>query len=96
MTPEVILFICLQASGKSTFYHARFADTHDLVSKDCFPNNRKPARRQRQLIQESLAASRSVVIDNTNPTVEERAELIALRHPGEVLDDFYGTGFLVG
>jgi predicted kinase len=70
----------LQASGKSSFYRARFADSHDLVSKDRFPNNRNPARRQRQLVEEALPAGRSVVLDNTNPTVRERAELIALTH----------------
>src|SRR5207249_6790556 len=55
-----------------------FAGTHDLVSKDRFPNNRNPARRQRQLIEEALGAGRSVVVDNTNPTAEDRAGLIAL------------------
>ena len=47
MTTELVLFVGLQASGKSSFYRARFAGTHDLVSKDRFPNNRNPARRQR-------------------------------------------------
>ncbi len=78
MTPELILFIGLQAAGKSSFYRARFADTHAWVSKDRFPHNRNPARRQRQLIEEALAAGRSVVVDNTNPTADDRAELIAL------------------
>jgi predicted kinase len=78
MTPELIVFIGLQGAGKSSFYYARFAGTHELVSKDRFPNNRNPARRQRQLIEEHLGAGRSVVVDNTNPTVEDRAELIAL------------------
>jgi predicted kinase len=78
MTLELIVFVGLQGSGKSSFYRARFADSHDLVSKDRFPNNRNPARRQRQLIEEALAVGRSVVVDNTNSTVEERAELIGL------------------
>jgi predicted kinase len=78
MTLELVLFVGLQGSGKSSFYRARFADSHDLVSKDRFPNNCNPARRQRHLIEEALSAGRSVVVDNTNPTVEDRAELIAL------------------
>jgi predicted kinase len=80
MTPELVLFVGLQGPGKSSFYRARFADSHDLVSKDRFPNNRNPARRQRQLVEAALAAGRSVVVDNTNPTVQERAALIALAH----------------
>jgi predicted kinase len=76
MTPELVVLIGLQGSGKSSFYRARFAGSHELVSKDRFPNNRNPARRQRQLIQEAFAAGRSVVVDNANATVQERAELI--------------------
>jgi predicted kinase len=68
----------LQGAGKSSFYRVRFAGTHALVSKDRFPNNRHPARRQRQLVEEALAAGRSVVLDNTNARPEDRAELLAL------------------
>jgi predicted kinase len=75
---ELVIFIGLQGAGKSSFYRARFADTHALVSKDRLRNNRRPARRQRQLLEEALQAGRSVVVDNTNPTVLDRAELIEL------------------
>lgn len=78
MPLELIVFVGLQGAGKSSFYRARFAASHVLVSKDCFPNNRKPARRQRQLLEEALGAGRSVVVDNTNATWADRAELIAL------------------
>jgi hypothetical protein len=47
MTPKLVLFIGLQAAGKSDFYRACFAGTHDWVSKDRFRNNRTPAWRQR-------------------------------------------------
>jgi predicted kinase len=75
---ELVLFIGLQASGKSTFYRARFAATHAHVSKDRFRHNRNRDRRQRQLIEEGLSRGHSVVVDNTNPTAEERRNLIAL------------------
>ncbi|HJT78741.1 MAG TPA: AAA family ATPase [Gemmataceae bacterium] len=78
MAPELVLFVGLQAAGKSSFYRAHFTGTHDWVSKDRFPNNRNPARRQRELVTESLGTGRSVVVDNTNPTADDRAELIAL------------------
>jgi predicted kinase len=78
MAAELVILIGLQGSGKSSFYRAYFAATHDWVSKDRFRNNRKPGRRQRLLIEEALAAGRSVVVDNTNATAADRAELIAL------------------
>jgi predicted kinase len=74
---EVVLLIGLQGSGKSTFYRAHFASTHVLVSKDLLRNNRRPQRRQMKLIEEALGEGRSVVIDNTNPTLEDRAPIIA-------------------
>jgi len=75
---ELIIFIGLQASGKSTFYYARFKASHELVSKDLFRNNKNPNRRQQQLIEAALKAGTPVVVDNTNPTVEERRSLIRL------------------
>ncbi|MBA2677394.1 MAG: ATP-binding protein [Ktedonobacteraceae bacterium] len=75
---DMLIFIGLQASGKSTFYRTHFLATHAYVSKDLLRNNKHPARRQQQLIEEALQGGRSLVIDNTNPTREDRAPLIAL------------------
>lgn len=75
---ELIIFIGLQASGKTTFYHNNFAATHQHISKDLFPNNKNKERRQRQLITEALEAEKSVVVDNTNPSTVERAPLIEI------------------
>ncbi len=77
---ELILFVGLQASGKSSLYRDRLAATHELVSKDLMPNNPRPERRQRQLIEDALARAASVVVDNTNATSAARAPLIALGH----------------
>lgn len=68
----------LQASGKSTFYRTHFADSHELISKDLIRNNKNRERRQQQLLTEAMEASDSVVVDNTNPTVADRARLIAI------------------
>ena len=75
---ELVIFIGLQASGKSTFFRERFAETHEHVSKDLFRNNKNANRRQAQLIEDALGAGRSVVVDNTNPTPEDRRALIRL------------------
>jgi predicted kinase len=75
---ELVIFTGLQGAGKTTFYRTFFAGTHVLVSKDRFRNNANPARRQRQLLEEALGAGRSVVVDNTNATAEDRQALIAL------------------
>ena len=77
---ELILFVGLQAAGKSTFYRAYFEPPGEYayVSKDRLRNNPRPERRQQALLIEALAAGRSVVVDNTNPSEAERAPLIAL------------------
>lgn len=75
---DIVILMGLQAAGKSTFARARFAETHVYVSKDALRNNAQPVQRQGQLIEAALAVGQPVVVDNTNPTVVDRAELIAL------------------
>jgi predicted kinase len=72
---ELIIFIGLQASGKSTFFRKKFAATHAHISKDLMPRKGKE-QRQQQLIETALQASRSIVIDNTNPSPIDRATII--------------------
>jgi predicted kinase len=75
---EIVLLVGLQGSGKSTFYRTHYTATHVLVSKDRLRNNRRPQRRQMQLIEQALKEGSSVVVDNTNVTVELRALIIQL------------------
>lgn len=75
---ELVLFVGLPASGKSSFYHTRFAATHELVSKDLMPNNRRRGARQLELVTAALRAGRPVVVDNTNTRRADRAELVQL------------------
>ena len=78
MGAELIVFVGLQASGKSTFFRERFAATHEHVSKDLFRNNRNRNRRQGELVETALRSGRPVVVDNTNSTVEDRRPLVEL------------------
>ncbi len=75
---ELVIFIGLQASGKTTFFGDHFAASHQHVSKDLFPNNKNKNRRQEQLIKAALDSGQSVVVDNTNPTPLERTPLIKI------------------
>ncbi len=68
----------LQGCGKSTWVRARLADTHLVVSKDHWPNARRREARQLRVVSELLADGRSVVVDNTNPSPDDRAPLISL------------------
>lgn len=86
---DLILFVGLQAAGKSTFYRLYFAPAGDYVyvSKDQMRNTHQRDLRQRVLVAEALTAGRPVVVDNTNATVEARAPLIELgrAHGAEVV-----------
>lgn len=77
---EVAVLIGLQASGKTTFCRQVLAGDHVVVSKDAFPNAKRPQQRQLRLIGEALAEGRSVVVDNTNPSPAEWQPLIDLAH----------------
>ncbi len=69
---QAIIFTGLQGSGKTTYYKAHFADTHEHVSRDTLLT---PSR-EAAVINECLRAGRSFVVDNTNATRAIRAPLI--------------------
>lgn len=70
------MLVGLQASGKSTFCRLVLSEDHVVVSKDGFPNARRPQRRQMLLIGQALSEGHSVVVDNTNPSPAEWQPLI--------------------
>ena len=90
---ECVILIGLPAAGKTSFYREHFAGSHDHVSKDLMRHTRRPQRREEQLVAESLAAGRSVVIDNTNPSAAVRAPLISLArsHGAQVTGYYFPT-----
>lgn len=75
---ELVIFVGLPASGKSTFYREKFAKTHQHVSKDLIPNAKNRNEKQQQFIEQALKQDKSVVVDNTNPRISDRTPLIAL------------------
>jgi predicted kinase len=69
---EMLLFIGIQASGKSTFYKERFFDTHVRISMDLL----RTRNRESVFMQACLSTQQRFVVDNTNPTWAERARYI--------------------
>jgi predicted kinase len=80
---ELVVFVGLPASGKSSFFRQRFAGTHAHVSKDLMPRSAGDKRaRQMDQLEKALVTGGSAVVDNTNPRAADRAQLIeaARRH----------------
>jgi predicted kinase len=93
MPLELVILVGLQASGKSTYYRTHFAATHVHVSKDLMKSDRHRDMKHRKMIEDALASGRSVVVDNTNPTVTARAPLIQLgrKHGARVVAYYFET-----
>ena len=69
---EAVIFIGIQATGKSTFYKERFFDTHVRINLDML----KTRNREAILLEACLRAKQPFVVDNTNILVRERARYI--------------------
>jgi predicted kinase len=70
---EVIIFVGVQASGKSSFYRERFFRTHLRLSLDML----RTRHRERLLLHACLEAKQPFVVDNTNPRAADRARYVA-------------------
>ncbi|NHZ92303.1 AAA family ATPase [Massilia sp. CCM 8733] len=71
---EAIIFVGLQASGKSTYYKQHYFNTHLRISNDLL----KTRYREKKLLEICLDTDMPFVVDNTNPTREVRAKYIDL------------------
>ena len=69
---ELVILIGMQASGKSTFVRQRLFDTHVRINLDML----RTRNRERILFEACLSAKQRCVIDNTNPTAEDRKRYI--------------------
>jgi predicted kinase len=73
---ELIMLVGLPGAGKSTFAQ-RFARSHERVSRDELRQSRTPQRRHAELVRRALRAGRSVIVDDTNVSPEQRAPSFA-------------------
>lgn len=71
---ELILFVGIQASGKTTFYKENFLKSHIRISMDQLRTRNK----EEQFINTCLNTQHPFVVDNTNPTKADRAKYIAV------------------
>ncbi|OPH47162.1 kinase [Paenibacillus ferrarius] len=69
---ECVIFVGIQASGKSTFFKERFFNTHMRINLDML----KTRHRENIYLAASVQAKQSFVVDNTNPTIEDRKKYI--------------------
>ena len=69
---EAVIFVGLQASGKSSFYRERFFHSHVRISLDLL----KTRFRERLFLEACVSTDQRFVIDNTNPTRAERTPYI--------------------
>jgi predicted kinase len=70
---EIIIFCGIQASGKTTFYKEHFFKTHMRISLDQLHTRNK----EQVFINACFFVQQRFVVDNTNPTKEERSKYIA-------------------
>lgn len=69
---EAVVFIGLQASGKTSFYQERFFSTHVRVSLDLL----RTRHRERRFLATCVETQQPFVVDNTNPTRRDRERYI--------------------
>jgi predicted kinase len=69
---EAVILVGVQASGKSTFYKQRFADTHLRINMDML----RTRHREQIILRACLEAKQPFVVDNTNTQILQRARYI--------------------
>ncbi len=84
---QAVIFIGIQASGKSTFYLQHFFLSHVRINLDML----KTRYREKHLLETCLDIKQPFVIDNTNPKVEDRKRYIvpAKRHSFQVIGYYF-------
>ena len=70
---EAVILCGVQGSGKTTLYRDRFIETHVRVSMDLL----RTRAREAAFLTLCLETRMPFVVDNTNPTVADRARYVA-------------------
>lgn len=71
---EAVIFIGIQATGKSSFYKERFYRTHMRINLDML----KSRHREDIFLRACLEAQQAFVVDNTNTTIKTRSKYVEL------------------
>ena len=71
---QAIIFIGIQATGKSTFYKANFFNSHIRISMDLLNTRNK----ENKFLSTCIATHSRFVVDNTNPIFADRKKYIDL------------------
>lgn len=69
---EAVILIGIQAAGKSTFYKERFFKSHMRINLDML----RTRNRESIFLEACIKGKQPFVVDNTNPTVEDRRRYI--------------------
>jgi len=72
--PELVIFIGIQASGKSMFYHQNFSKTHLRINLDMIWTRPK----EKRLFESCMKMRQQAVIDNTNLLKVDRKRYIPI------------------
>lgn len=83
---EAVIFIGVQGAGKSSFYKARFFNSHVRINLDML----KTRYREALLLRACIESKQPFVVDNTNVLAAERAVYIdAAKSAGFAVTGFY-------
>ncbi|WP_394839834.1 AAA family ATPase [Pendulispora rubella] len=85
---QAVIFVGIQASGKSTFFRERFADSHVRINMDML----RTRHREELLLRACIEGQQRFVADNTNPTIEERSRyIVPAKRAGFRITGYYFT-----
>lgn len=77
---EAVLFIGMQASGKSTFYRERFFSSHVRINLDML----RTRHREKRLLEVCLDTKQPFIVDNTKPNKLDRQAYISSANTNNV------------